>query len=141
MGLKIFSIMRLDTEHLDEICSDIARQKRDGISDCALFMMTLVPEGNPPVDKAKILCEKYKIFKKKLDAMNIESGVLVQATIGHGWVLSEMFPYQQYTALDTGEQSQIVCPYDDGFREYIKDAFKTIALCHPDMIMLDDDFA
>ncbi len=140
MGLKIFSIMRLDTEHIDEICMDIERQKREGISDCALFMMTLVPEGDPPIDKAKMLCEKYKVFKERLDAMDIKSGVLVQATIGHGWVLSEMFPYQQYTAIDTGEQPQIVCPYDEGFREYIKDAFKTIALCHPDMIMLDDDF-
>ena len=102
MGLKIFSIMRLDTEHLDEICSDIERQKRDGVSDCALFMMTLVPEGNPPVDKAKFSA-KNTSYLRKLDAINIGSGVLVQATIGHGWVLSKMFPHQPYTAIDSGQ--------------------------------------
>lgn len=39
-----YSIMPLDTDHLDAICEDIRRQYADGVADCALFNMTLVPE-------------------------------------------------------------------------------------------------
>jgi len=33
-----------------------------------------------------------------------------------------------------------VCPYDEGFRKYIFNAFRTVASASPDHIMLDDDF-
>lgn len=135
-----YTIMALDTDHIDEICEDIKYQYENGIAECALFSMTLVPEGNPPVNKARILCDKYLEFKKKLSADNIPNGVLVQASIGHGWILGEMFPYQRYTNLIDGENPAVVCPYDEGFREYIADAFKSIAECAPDHIMFDDDF-
>ncbi len=132
--------MPLDTEHADEICLDIKAQYESGVATCALFMMTLVPEGNPPVDKVGQLCEKYDVFRDKLSAMNLRSGILVQASIGHGWVLSEMFPFQPFVEFDTGKEEQIVCPYDKGFGEYIKNAFAVIAAHNPDEIMLDDDF-
>ena len=64
--LLTYSIMSLDTSHLeniDEICQDIRRQYENGVSSCPLFSMTFVPEGNPVVDKAKILTEKYMLFK------------------------------------------------------------------------------
>lgn len=64
-----YSIMPLDTDHIDEICEDIREQYEKGIATCALFKMTLVPEGNPPVDKAKILCEKYDLFRERLSKM------------------------------------------------------------------------
>ena len=58
--LYSYTIMPLFVEHLEEICQDIKMQVDSGIANCALFCMTLVPEGNPPADKAKILCEKSK---------------------------------------------------------------------------------
>lgn len=137
--LYSYSIMNLDTAHLDEICEDIKNQVESKVAYCPLFSMTLVPEGNPPIDKAAILCEKYKLFKEKLDAMNIPSGILVQASIGHGWVLSEMFPYQRYTNFNDGMETYSVCPYDEGFGEYIYKALQTIARSAPDCIMIDDD--
>ncbi len=138
--LHLYSIMPLDISHIDEICEDIKLQYENGVSTCPLFKMTLVPEGNPPINKAKTFCEQYKTFKTKLDSMGIPNGILVQATMGHGWVLSEMFPFEQFTNFKTGEKERIVCPYDEGFRAYIKEAFKTIASYHPDTIMVDDDF-
>lgn len=138
--LHLYSIMPLDTEHLDEICQDIREQYKKGVLSCALFCMTLVPEGNPPADKVGILCQKYDLFKEKLDAEGVPNGVLVQATIGHGWVLSEMFPFQRYTNLNNGEETNTVCPYDEGFREYIYQVMRTIASHSPDCIMVDDDF-
>lgn len=138
--LLTYSIMVLDTEHIDEICEDIKNQYESGVSGCALFKMTLVPEGKIPVNKAEIYCKDYLLFKERLDKMSVPNGVLVQATMGHGWVLGEMFPYQQFTNLTDGANESIVCPYDEGFREYIYNTLATITKCNPDMIMIDDDF-
>lgn len=140
MKLHNYSIMPLNVDFIDEICEDIKLQYENGISSCPLFSMTLTPEDNPPVDKAKIFCEKYKLFKEKLDKINVPSGILVQATIGHGWVLGKMFPFQPYVNFNNGESVRSVCPYDEGFREYIYNAFKTIASYKPHTIMVDDDF-
>ena len=70
---KLFSytIMPLDLLHLEEICQDIKMQHDKGIADMALFKMTLVPEGNPPADKATIYCEQYGKFKKRLDELGL----------------------------------------------------------------------
>lgn len=138
--LDLYSIMHLDKEHIDEICEDIKSQYQNGITTCALFCMTLVPEGNPVVNKAAEMCSVYDLYRKRLSPLGIPNGVLVQASIGHGWVLSEMFPYMRYTNLTDGEKINVVCPYDDGFKEYIYHAMRTIAQHNPDCIMLDDDF-
>ncbi len=140
MNLQLYTIMPLDTEHLEEICEDIRYQYENGTATCALFKMTLVPEGNPPVDKVGTFCAKFDLFRDRLREMGLGCGVLVQATMGHGWVLSEMFPFQPYTALETGRQPQVVCPMDEGFRDYCRHIFNVIASHHPDTIMLDDDF-
>ncbi len=139
MTLHTYTIMPLDTAHLPEICDDIQQQYESGIAQCALFMMKLVPEGDPPVDKAAVLCRQYRPFAEELRARGIPCGVLVQASIGHGWKLSEPFPYQRFTGLSNGVESEVVCPYDPGFGEYIYQAFRTIAQCAPDCIMVDDD--
>lgn len=116
----IFSIMNLDTAHLEEICEDIRYQYENKVASCALFKMTLVPEGTPPTDKAKLMCEKYSLFKEKLDSMNVPSGVLIQASIGHGWQLGERFPFQPLLGMiDNKENQNVVCPYDEGFKEYM----------------------
>ena len=138
--LHLYTIMPLIEAHMDEYCEDIRRQYEQGVASCVLFCMTLVPEGDPPVDKAEILSGIYAKYKEKLDAMGIPSGVLVQASIGHDRVLGKMFPYQQYVGLNHGQARYVVCPYDQGFREYMYRAFRSIALRHPDHIMLDDDF-
>lgn len=141
-NLHIYSIMRLDVpdNKIDEVVEDIKYQYENGIAFCPLFSMTLVPEGNPPVDKVGTLCKKYLLFKEKLDKLGVPNGVLVQATLGHGWTLGQMFPYQQYIGLKDGVARNTVCPTDLGFRDYIYNVFKTIAKCNPDAMMVDDDF-
>ncbi len=46
--------------------------------------MTLLPEGNPPEDKAQILGDRFAAFRKmyKVDAARL--GILAQATISQG---------------------------------------------------------
>lgn len=132
--------MPLDLEHFDEICLDIKEQYENGVSSCALFSMTLVPEGNPPADKVGILCKKYKKFQDKLNSMGIKCGVLVQASVGHGWVLGDMFPYSTHVNFCDGVATRVVCPCDSGFKNYIYNVMRTIAMQNPECIMVDDDF-
>ena len=138
--LHSYSIMPLDTEHLEEICQDIKEQYETGVASMALFSMTLVPEGNPPADKASLLCKKYKLFQDKLNSMGLKCGILVQATVGHGWILGELFPYQSHVNFNDGVATRCACPLDEGFKEYIYNVMKTLASYNPSCIMIDDDF-
>ncbi|MBQ4585817.1 MAG: hypothetical protein IJA82_06380 [Clostridia bacterium] len=137
--LHSYSIMPLDTDHLEEICQDIKDQYESGVASCALFSMTLVPEGNPPANKVEGLCKKFAQFKKRLDEMGLECGILVQATVGHGWILGEMFPYQSHVNFTDGIATRCACPYDKGFLDYIYNVMRTIAMQGPSCIMIDDD--
>ncbi len=135
-----YSIMPLNEEHLDEICQDIREQCEQGVTDCALFAMTLMPEGTPPVPKAEQLCEKYDLFREKLCAMGVPNGILMQASIGHGYSLNELFPYQRYVQLTDGVEIDTCCPYDEGFHEYISHVMEVLASHKPQVIMVVDDF-
>ena len=135
-----YSIMALDTAHLEEICQDIKEQYRQGVTDCALFCMTLMPEGTPPVPKAEQLCAQYDLFRERLEAEGVPSGILMQASIGHGYSLNERAPYQRYVNLTDGEEVDISCPYDADFQKYISHAMEVLASHRPRVIMVDDDF-
>lgn len=135
-----YTVMPLFTEHIDEICEDIKEQYEKGIADCAIFKMTLTPEGNPPLDKAKIFGEQYKLFSDKLAQMGLECGILVQATMGHGYLLNKMFEFEQYTNLSNGYKTTSCCPLDENFRKHFKNQMATLASYNPKCIMVDDDF-
>ena len=49
-----YSMMPLVTDHFDEMVEDIKEQYRRGVTTCPLFIMTLVPEGDPVWDKAPL---------------------------------------------------------------------------------------
>ena len=137
--LSSYTIMPLDLDHLEEICLDVKEQHEKGIADMALFKMTLVPEGNPPADKATIYCEQFAKFKARLAEMGLECGILVQATVGHGWILGEMFPYQTHVNFCDGVAPRTVCPCDKDFLEYLYNVMATLAKYDPAHIMIDDD--
>lgn len=135
-----YTIMPLNEEHIDEFCEDIAYQIKNDIATMPLFCFTLTPEGDPAIDKAKLCCEIYDEYKKKLDERKLPSGVLIQATIGHGWKLNQASAFQKYVGLSDGKSPEICCPLDKGFQKYIRASAARIASSHPDHIMLDDDF-
>ena len=135
-----FSIMALNEDHIDEYCDDIAYQVKNGIATMPLFMFTLTPEGDPVIDKAALCCRKYEAYKKKLDSIGVPSGVLIQATIGHGWKLNEHAPFQKYVGLSDGVSPEVYCPLDKQFQAHMRASAARIASTHPAHIMLDDDF-
>ena len=138
--MELYSIMALDTEHLEQICEDIRQQVESGVCKCPLFMIKLVPEGDPAIDKASIEAKDYIPFRDRLAQMGIPAGILVQCTIGHGYSLNQMFGFTQYENLTDGQKQFIACPADEDFRAYIRNQLATLAALQPDVIMVDDDF-
>ena len=132
--------MDADLQHIDDICADVKRQYDEGITNCALFFTKLVPEGVPAIDKASIFAKNYIPFRDKLKEMGIECGILVQCSLGHGYALDAMFGFTSYKRLTDGVAETVVCPYDEGAREYFRAQFATLAALKPKVLMLDDDF-
>lgn len=137
--MKNYSIVPMFDDHVEELCQDIKEQYETGTATLAMFIMTLVPEGDPVIDKASLLCEKYVPFRDRLKELGCDSGILAQATIGHGYPLNQMFPFQPVVCLNDGTVEAICCPYDENFRHHIRNQFRTLALHGPKEIMVDDD--
>ncbi len=132
--------MPLDVGHIDEVCRDVIEQQRSGVSTHAMFMMKFNPEGTPAIDKATAECEKYDLFRERLDAVGAKHGVLVQATMGHIVVPYTPYPFQPSVSLSTGEDRVVTaCPLDPTFREYMKGQMRILATRHPSVVMIDDD--
>ena len=126
--------------HEDELAADIAAMAKSGIITHNAFSFTLNPEGNPPFDKAAVLGERFvKHYAALRKVSNVPCGILMQATIGHGWTPSEPSPGRKFIQWD-GSEPYIFCPLDPGFREYIDVQVRKLADLKPDFFMLDDDF-
>ena len=137
--MQNYSIMNADVEHAHEIVKDIKEQYENGVCTCALLMCKLVPEGIPAIDKASLFAKSYVIFRDLLKEEGLECGILVQCTVGHNYKLNQDASFQKYVNLKDGEYSQIFCPLDEDFKEYLRGQFATLAALEPKVIMVDDD--
>ena len=134
-----YSIMPLTEKGFDETLIDIKNQYERGISTVPLLKMTLVPEGNPVWDKAEKMCRLYAKYKEALAPYGVKTGVLVQASLGHGYKIVPN-PFQKMVNPIDGSEYPICCPEDPDFLEHFTGVLKRIAAEHPSAIMLDDDF-
>lgn len=134
-----YSMMPLDGEHFEETLLDIKEQHRTGVCDSPMFIMTLVPEGDPVWDKVGPMCDLFEKFRKETEKDGIPLGILIQASLGHGYKLVPA-PFDKYVNLTDGKTEDIYCPLDRRFVEHFKDVLKRIARARPSAIMLDDDF-
>ena len=137
--LKTLHVMPLLPGRERELAADAENLIDTGVCTDVACMMTLVPEGDPPEDKARILGDRFAAFRQvyKGDASHL--GVLAQATIGHGWTPDEESKYQKIIRPD-GTPAYQMCPLDPAFQDYIRDAFQHLAMLEPAFIMIDDDF-
>jgi hypothetical protein len=135
-----FNIVPLEVENLERICDDIVQLVRSGVINLPIFNMTLVPEGDPPVDKARELTDRFLLFQERLAKDGISGGVLLQSTIGHGYILNRQNPYQNYIGMMDELERQVCCPLDEGVQEHFYNVCKTIASAHPGFMLIDDDF-
>ncbi len=126
-------------DHFDERVRDIVDMHRNGVICMPLFCMTLVPEGNPVWDKAGNLCEIYARYRDALLAEGVPSGILVQASLGHGYDIAPN-PFRRCVQLTDGKEVNVCCPDDEGFLLYFENVLRQLASEKPKAIMLDDDF-
>ena len=133
-----YSVTPLKEDNFEERVRDIVQMHKDRVITMPLFNMTLVPEGNPVWDKATKMCELYAKYKKALDAEGVPSGILIQASMGHGYVLTPN-PFLRYVNLSDGKEEYVCCPEDDAYIEHFSGVVKQLASEHPAAIMLDDD--
>ena len=122
-----FNIVPLEVENLECICKDIVQLVRTGVINVPLFNMTLVPEGDPPVDKARELTDRFLLFQERLAKDGVSGGVLLQSTLGHGYILNRQNPYQNFIGMMDELERQVCCPLDKGVQEHFYNVCKTIA--------------
>ena len=114
-----YSMMPIVTDHLDEMCDDIKQQYTQGVTTCPLFIMTLVPEGDPVWDKAGDLCGKYAMYRDKLSSEGVSSGILVQASLGHGYNITPA-PFTRFVGVTDGVERNVYCPLDKDCRDLLE---------------------
>lgn len=136
-----YSMMPLNDSHFEEVVADIKDQYMRGVTTCPMFIMTLVPEGDEcsAWDKVGPMCEKYERFRDALAEDGVPSGVLIQASLGHGYDINPA-PFTRFVGLRDGEKQKVYCPLDEKFLAHFKGVVKRIAESKPSAIMLDDDF-
>lgn len=132
-------VMPLLDGYEHELAHDAKSLIDNGICTKIACSMTLVPEGTPVVDKAAILAERYRKFKAAYKGNPDDIGILLQATIGHGWTPASQAPFQKIIRSNGVEQYRM-CPLSSEFRAYLYDQISTLAQLHPDFFMVDDDF-
>ena len=138
--LKLISIEPLETTHANELVADIKNMAQEGVLNEVAFSMALVPEGNPPIDKVTAFAESYQFIRRLLGDVPFKVGILAQATIGHNYQLTQPFAFQSQISLNGTVNEGAVCPFDEGFHNYLKTIFHQIALMKPDFFIIDDDF-
>lgn len=137
--LYSYSVTHLKEDHFEERCNDIVDLVKNNAISMPLFSMTLVPEGNPVWDKVGKLLPLYRRYRDELAKSDVECGILVQASLGHGYKNTPS-PFTKYVNLTDGAEECVCCPEDDRFVEHFCDVLKQLAAEHPKAIMLDDDF-
>lgn len=137
--LYTYSVTPLKDDHFDERCADIVSLVKNKTVYMPLFQMTLIPEGNPVWDKASKMAELYGRYRDELQKHGVQCGILVQASLGHGYEITRN-PFQPKVGLFDGEESYCCCPGDEAFIRHFCGVLKTLAMQHPAALMLDDDF-
>ena len=134
-----FSVLPLSLDHFEERVLDICESVKAGVYTTPIFSMTLVPEGNPVWDKVGKLAKIYCRYRDRLLEFGIESAILVQSSLGHGYPITPN-PFLRYVNLTDGEEPFVCCPLDENFIEHFSGVLRTLAALKPAAIMLDDDF-
>lgn len=133
------SILPLTNEANDAAVEDAVFLGEHTLCDAIAWSCTLVPEGEPAMDKAAIYVERFqKVASRIRERSSVRQGFLIQATIGHGWVPGRATSWQK-VIFENGNETYRFCPLGREFREYVAGQLKTLAAAKPDFFLVDDD--
>ena len=141
-SMLMINIVPVFEDRVDFAVSEIRRQAREvGLHRFALSM-SFHPEGTPAHDKIGRLVSLIHQVKEGLAGTDIELGVLIQSTMGHGWngkVPLTRERWQRMVRLD-GSESPRMCPLDPDFADYVYDCISAVAHEKVAFMLVDDDF-
>lgn len=123
----------------ESIVADAAYLGDKTISDGIAWSCTLVPEGEPAMDKASVYAKRFRRIAPWIrERTKIRQGFLIQATIGHGWTPGRATSWQKVVYAD-GVTTYRFCPLGAEFRRYVEGQLRTLAAAKPDFFLADDD--
>ena len=134
-----YSVTPLAEDHFEQRCEEIIKNVESKAIYMPIFSMTLVPEGTPVIDKVSEMARIYAKYRDALEKRGVESGIMVQASLGHGYGIIPN-PFQKYVNVKDGKEAFVCCPEDENFINHFCEVLKTLARQRPKAIMLDDDF-
>ena len=133
------TVTPLSESGAEDIAANVAAFVRDTPADAVAWCCTLVPEGDPAVDKAAVLASRIRRHVEELGKVSdVPWGVLFQATVGHGWTPMSRTPWQKVIAADGMERYKF-CPLGAEIQAYVAAQAKTLAATSPSFFMVDDD--
>ena len=142
MNLNLINVVPVLRGNVPFAISEIRRQRRDvGLRRFALCL-SFHPEGTPARLKAEALCGFFRQIKEALKDDDVELGVLIQSTQGHGWngrvpLTDEKW---QYTVMLDGSPSPRLCQLDPDFGDYVMACVKGTVEAGAAFLLVDDDF-
>ena len=142
-GVEILDMAMLFDGKIGEQAADMAKMSKEGAADVHMVSFFLVPEGNPPFDKISLYEEKYRRLRDALGGADCKTGIILQATLGHGFELEVPHPFQKMVSREDGREwrmKNIVCPLDENFIKYLRECVRRAAALKPAVMMVDDDF-
>lgn len=122
-----------------QLAADALQLIQDRICTHIACIMTLVPEADPPDDKAAVLAERFEAFRNEFQGDKNKIGILIQATIGHGWTPDEPASFRKITR-SNGSEAYQMCPLDKDFQAYVDRQIDRLAKLKPAFFLIDDDF-
>lgn len=101
------------------LADDVVFMGDKTITDGVACLCSLVPEGDPAMDKASVYVRRYREVSARLNGRtDLPCGFLIQSSIGHGWTPGMATPWQKIVRSD-GTSSYRFCPLGEKFRAYV----------------------
>ena len=130
-NLLVFNIVPASEGMEKELAEDIVRIQKDRIADTSLMIFTLVPEGNPPIDKIAILGKRFQKVREHING-RANWGILLQATLGHGYVLKNENKLEHLIRFDNLQENKYkCCPLGENVIKYMQDICRKTAQLKP----------
>ena len=139
--LRYFNVVPIHNGNVEFAAQEVKRQRALGVKAIAVSL-SYHPQCTPAKNLLPIHAANFRRLTELLQDTDVEIGVLVQSTAGHGWngkVQLSKEPWQHTVCAD-GKTNPRWCQLDPGFRAYILEAFRSISREKPSFLLVDDDF-
>ena len=122
-----------------DVVSDAVELGERTVIDGIAFWCPVHPEGDPVADKAAHYARRFGALAPQIrKGSSVRTGILMQATMGHGGEPGSRTPWQLAVHAD-GKVTYRFCPLDPRFLDYIARTCRTLSAAKPDFFMVDDD--